>query len=160
MTSIRIGIIVLLLSFTGCKEDESIARKNTDRSLAFQPAQRAFLCQDIKPLIPVGGSAEGKTCPENKTVINGWSETCVAAGQCNTPVRLGEINKAAEEFCADWCRRKNCDYKYTKRDKCDSSWCLNSKDCQANCGVPLLDTCYFQQAAPNYNCQCQEKVQG
>jgi hypothetical protein len=37
---------------------------------------------------------------------------------------------------------------------------MNSNACQANCGVAMLDTCYFQQAAPAYNCKCEDKVQG
>jgi len=152
---------VLMLALAACHQPKAESRKTLDEMLALRPVQQqAFKCQNIEALIPEGHSVEGKTCPENKAVVNGWSETCVAQGQCNTPARLGEVNGAAEKFCADWCAKKKCDYKYTSRTKCSSSWCMNSDDCQKNCNLPLLDACFFQEATPNYNCECKDKVEG
>lgn len=160
-------ITFALTSATSCSrseppspQDESVARAAGDRNIALQGGPPPFNCHDLEALIPKNGSVEGKVCSQNKTVVNGWSEKCVATGQCNTPARLRELNGAAEAFCADWCAKKQCDYRYTARPKCDSSWCQNSRECQQNCDLPLLDTCYFQQPAPNYNCQCIEKVTG
>lgn len=134
--------------------DPSIAdRLNNNRQLALNPGA-ALQCHELRALIPVGGKLEGPDCIDNKAVINGWSEKCVANGACNTRQRRGELNQEAKSFCADWCAAKRCDFVYTARNACDSAWCLNSRTCQANCNLPLLDTCYFQQAAPNYNCQC------
>ena len=162
MPRIRIGVLLIMASLAGlsaCASDEAAARRAADRALALQAGPAPFKCHDLFPVIPVNGSVEGKTCPQNMAVVNGWSELCLAAGQCNTPARLAEINRAAEDFCADWCAKKSCAYRYTKRTKCDSSWCLNSKNCQQNCDLPLLDACFLQQDTPNYNCECKDKAE-
>ncbi len=133
--------------------DSSIADLlNSNRQLALNPGARQ--CHELRALIPIGGKIEGPNCTDNRAVINGWSEKCVANGACNTRLRRGELNQEAKSFCANWCAAKKCDFSYTARTACDSAWCLNSRTCQANCNLPRLDTCYFQQAAPNYNCEC------
>lgn len=127
----------------------------SDRDLAKNPGGVA-ICHDIEALIPRGGKVEGPKCTDNKTVVNGWSEKCVANNACNTRQRRQETNQAARSFCADWCAAKKCDFSYSARSACDSSWCDDSRFCVANCDLPKLDTCYFQQPAPNYNCECQD----
>lgn len=158
LRTLTVAALALLMLTAACNRTEPADKEPGDRLLALQGGPVAFKCREIVPVIPVNGSVEGKTCTENKAVINGWSLLCVVDGQCNTPARLAELNQAAEDFCAQWCAKKNCAYRYTKRDRCDSSHCLQSKDCQKNCDGPLRDSCYFQQRAPNFNCQCLERV--
>lgn len=128
-------------------------RINVARQLALNPGG-ARQCHELRALMPAGGKVQGPNCVDNKAVINGWSEKCVANGACNPGQRRQELNQEARGFCANWCAAKRCDFVYTARSTCDSSWCLTSNFCQTNCDVPRLDTCYFQQTAPNYNCQC------
>lgn len=156
--------VILILSLTACDEQrpdttinadaELQAQRVKDQRIALNPA--AALCHEIQAVIPVGGKVVGPDCVDNKAVVNGWSEKCVANGACNTPTRKQELNSAAKSFCADWCAAKQCDFSYSSRSNCDSAWCLNSNTCQRNCNVPKLDACYFQQAGPNYNCECKD----
>ena len=162
MRKLRVATLLVtaaLVGLAGCVRDESAARRAADRTLTLQPGPAAFKCHDLLGVIPINEFVEGKTCSQNMAVVNGWSELCVAAGQCNTPARLNETNRAAEDFCADWCAKKDCGYRYTKHTACDSQWCLASNRCQQNCNVPLMDACFFQQAAPNYNCECKVRVE-
>ncbi len=152
--------LVLLLTVGACNRDDSSQTEQNDRLLALRGGPVAFQCKEIDAFIPKREFVEGETCQENKAVVNGWSLLCLVANQCNTPARLAELNQAAEAVCAEWCAKKKCDYQYTKREKCDSSRCVNFADCQKNCNVPFRDQCYFQQAAPNFNCQCRERIQG
>lgn len=164
------GLILITLALTSViscsrkepdsRRDDSITREVGDLNMALQGGPPAFNCHELRAVIPKNGSVEGKLCSQNKAVINGASVKCVAAGQCNTQARLGELNNALEAFCADWCAKKSCDYQYAPRSKCDSIWCLESPLCQKNCDLPLRDSCSAQQPAPNYNCECIEKVTG
>ncbi|HEY7409929.1 MAG TPA: hypothetical protein VII13_04255 [Vicinamibacteria bacterium] len=129
-------------------------RAALDRERALRPGRVAPQCHELQAVIPAGGALEGPACPDNRAVVNGWSEKCVGSQQCNTPARRAELNQAAEAFCASWCAAKRCGYRYGARDACDSNWCMDSDFCRRNCDAPLLDTCYFQQAAPAYNCEC------
>jgi hypothetical protein len=159
--------LALALLLGGCREEAADrspqAADDRNRLLALMPDQPAFECNDIKVFIPMPQerhSVEGQKCEDNKAVINGWSRKCVAEGQCDTPARLAEVNKAAEDFCASWCAAKKCDYIYKKHDKCDlGADCYDSEDCRKNCDTPKRDCCYFIQAAPNFNCECRVKVQ-
>ena len=136
-----------------------------DERKALRGGAAKFECTDIIAVIPVDNAGqpmavEGEKCSDNKTVINGWSRVCLGEKQCNTPTRLAEVNHAAETFCAEWCSKKKCDYVYTKRTKCDSSRCIASADCQQNCDGPFWDQCYLQKSAPDYNCNCRDRVNG
>jgi len=153
-------IAFFALALGGCREEPAGLVLTKDRQVEQQPAQNGFQCVDIDALIPRGQSVEGKTCKENKAVINGHSDKCLVEEQCNQATRLAEFNQKAEAVCAEWCANKDCDYDYTKRDKCDSAFCVKYKDCQNNCNLPFLDHCSIHQAKPNYNCQCKDKVQG
>ena len=171
MLTIRLASVLPALAIvgvlvSGCttmradqKETEILGRISKDRDLALRPAQAAPQCHKLDAFIPIGHMVEGPQCEDNKAVVNGWSEKCVGAGQCNAAARLGELDVAAEGFCAGWCASKNCGYRYT-RGACDSSWCLASLFCQQNCNALLLDTCYFQKDVPNYNCKCDPRVEG
>lgn len=160
----QLGGILLVAVLSGCTTvtserslsglDPNLSSKILeDRALAKNPGG-ARKCHNLEALIPKGGKLEGPNCIDNKTVVNGWSVKCVANGACNTRQRRWELNQAAKSFCADWCAAKKCDFRYSARSACDSDWCLDSKFCQTNCNVPKRDACYFQQAAPNYNCEC------
>lgn len=135
------------------------AKVIADQQLAKNPGG-VRQCHEVEAVIPRGGKIEGPNCNDNKTVVNGWSEKCVANGACNAGQRRRELNQAAKTFCVNWCAAKKCDFSYMPRSQCDSSKCRDSRFCQTNCDLPKRDTCYFQQTAPNYNCECMDPPPG
>lgn len=153
-------LIVLAFAICACREDATGDGLVKDRVLEKNPEAKGFLCVDVEALIPKGESLEGKTCKENKAVVNGHSDKCLAEKDCNKAARLAEFNAAAEQLCADWCAQKSCDYDYAKRPDCDSYFCVASKLCRQNCDQPFLDHCSIQQSKPNYSCQCKDRVSG
>ena len=154
---ISVFILLLLASFClACKGDKDVLQEAQSGLGEFHGQAAQFQCHDIDALIPVGGKIEGPNCVDNKTVVNGHSNKCVQNGQCNLVARLGEFNAEAELFCSNWCGSKGCAYNYTRRDQCDSDFCLNSIRCRQNCNTPLRNSCSIQQTAPNYNCMCED----
>jgi len=150
-------MLSLIIFFLGCEKDNDIDAVNIinrDMLAALQGGARAPQCTELKADIPTGGKVEGPICTDNKAVINGWSLKCVQNGQCNTATRLGELNGEAEQFCSNWCDGKGCAYTYSSLSQCDSSYCHTLNFCVQNCNSPLRDSCFFQQGAPNYNCEC------
>ena len=156
-------LLTLCLGYACNREqpsNETELREAQAREQTLRGAPLAFQCTDISAHIPTakGSAVEGKTCKENKAVVNGWSLVCVLEKDCDTAARLAEVNQEMAKFCAEWCSKKQCAYIFTKTTKCDPGYCPENPLCVKNCDRPNRDTCMSYKKQPDFNCECIEKV--